>query len=142
MIRQSFIVIDAERPERPPTSVDARVLDRRVQVNADSIATALGWELSPEGLCREGLCVPLPPGLGPDAEGDIDLLALVGALRRPVVVDIDERTACVGASADDRGDALASLEAPDFSLPDVEGRLHSLSDHRGRKVLLVVWASW
>jgi hypothetical protein len=142
MIRQSFTVIDAERPERPPTSVDARVLDRRVQVNADSIATALGWELGPEGLCREGLCVPLPPGLGPDAEGDIDLLALVGALRRPVVVDIDERTACVGASAEDRSDALASLEAPDFSLPDVEGRLHSLSDHRGRKVLLVVWASW
>jgi hypothetical protein len=39
-------------------------------------------------------------------------------------------------------DALRSLEAPDFSLPDVAGRMHALSDHRGKKVLLVTWASW
>ena len=32
--------------------------------------------------------------------------------------------------------------APDFTLPDLEGRLHSLSEHRGKKVLLVTWASW
>jgi hypothetical protein len=45
-------------------------------------------------------------------------------------------------SADDRGAALRSLEAPDFTLPDVAGRMHSLSDQRGKKVLLVTWASW
>ena len=26
--------------------------------------------------------------------------------------------------------------------PDLEGKLHSLSDHRGKKVLLVAYASW
>jgi peroxiredoxin len=46
----------------------------------------------------------------------------------------------VGAAA--RSDALRSLEAPDFTLPDLEGRRHSLSDQRGKKVLLVTWASW
>ncbi|MCH7868912.1 MAG: redoxin domain-containing protein [Myxococcales bacterium] len=37
---------------------------------------------------------------------------------------------------------LAGLAAPDFSLPDLEGTLHSLSDHRGKKVLLIAYASW
>ena len=37
---------------------------------------------------------------------------------------------------------LTSLDAPDFSLPDLDGKMHSLSEHRGKKVLLVSWASW
>ena len=32
--------------------------------------------------------------------------------------------------------------APDFSLPDLAGRLHTLSDYRGKKVLLIAYASW
>ncbi len=61
---------------------------------------------------------------------------------RPLAVDREERVACVGVAADARSTVLASLEAPDFALPDLTGRTHRLSDHRGRKVLLVVWASW
>jgi peroxiredoxin len=34
------------------------------------------------------------------------------------------------------------LEAPDFTLPDIDGQLHSLSDFLGKKVFLVTWASW
>jgi hypothetical protein len=45
-------------------------------------------------------------------------------------------------SAGERAAALASLEAPAFALPDAAGRVHRLSDYRGRKVLLVTWASW
>ena len=44
--------------------------------------------------------------------------------------------------ARDRARALQSLQAPDFTLPDLDGRMHTLSEHRGRKVLLVTWASW
>ena len=44
--------------------------------------------------------------------------------------------------AEERGRRLASLEAPDFTLPDLDGRLHSLSDHRGAKVFLVAYGSW
>ncbi|PYS58122.1 MAG: hypothetical protein DMF74_24460, partial [Acidobacteria bacterium] len=29
-----------------------------------------------------------------------------------------------------------------FTLPDLNGKLHSLADFRGKKVLLVTWASW
>jgi len=61
---------------------------------------------------------------------------------RPVAVDRAERAAYLGVSAAERAKALASLEAPDFRLPDLDGRLHSLSQHRGKKILLVAYASW
>ena len=32
--------------------------------------------------------------------------------------------------------------APDFSLPDINGQPHRLSDYRGKKVFLATWASW
>jgi peroxiredoxin len=42
----------------------------------------------------------------------------------------------------DQRQGLASLQAPDFTLPDMAGKPHSLSDFRGKKVLVVTWASW
>jgi peroxiredoxin len=32
--------------------------------------------------------------------------------------------------------------APDFSLSDMDGKIHKLSDYRGKAVLLNFWASW
>ena len=61
---------------------------------------------------------------------------------RPVALDDAERVAYLGVSAEERGRQLASLEAPDFTLPDLDGRLHSLRDHRGAKVFLVAYGSW
>lgn len=34
------------------------------------------------------------------------------------------------------------LEAPDFKLPDMDGESHSLSDFRGKVVMLNFWATW
>ena len=61
---------------------------------------------------------------------------------RPVAIDLPERAAYLGVAAAERAAALASLEAPDFTLPDLDGRPHALSAHRGKKVLLVAYASW
>jgi hypothetical protein len=70
----------------------------------------------------------------------IDTLAAAGD--RPLAVDHEEGAAYLGVSAAARAAQLASLHAPDFSLPDLAGRRHSLSEHRGKKVLLVAFASW
>ena len=32
--------------------------------------------------------------------------------------------------------------APDFALPSLDGGLVSLSDYRGGKMVLFMWASW
>ena len=74
------------------------------------------------------------------AASTVDALAAAGD--RPLAVDRDEGVAYLGASAIARAARLASLEAPDFRLPDLDGRWHSLSEHRGKKVLLVAYASW
>lgn len=38
--------------------------------------------------------------------------------------------------------AAVGLEAPDISLPDLDGVTWRLSEHRGRTVFLNFWASW
>ena len=48
----------------------------------------------------------------------------------------------LGDAEDEQRSRFDTLEAPDFTLPDLSGELHSLSDYRGRKVLLATWASW
>jgi cytochrome c biogenesis protein CcmG/thiol:disulfide interchange protein DsbE len=37
---------------------------------------------------------------------------------------------------------VAGSEAPDFSYPDLEGKTVSLSDYRGKLVLVNIWATW
>lgn len=76
-----------------------------------------------------------------EAEG-VARATKAGASGRPVAIDRDERAAYLGVSAADRAGALSSLEAPDFTLPDLDGRSHTLSAYRGKKVLLVAYASW
>ncbi len=109
----------------------------------DDIARATGWTLRPEGLCRGDVCVPLPTGESAFVTaGAVDVAALWRQLGHPVVHDAAARVWALGTAASERGEALRSLQAPDFSLPDLDGHVHSLSHHRGQKVFLVTWASW
>jgi len=95
-----------------------------------------GWLLKPEGACRGGVCVPLPPQ-GPT----VDLTALAGPLGMGVVRDEDHGLWALGPSTVG-GRALESAEAPDFVLPDLDGRPFRFGSLRGQKVVLVAWASW
>jgi hypothetical protein len=109
-------------------------------VTADAAERATDWELKPEGMCRGDLCVPLRPGM---RRGDrIDLAAFWRALGNPVVHDGSEGIWVLGAGAEERNAALAGEQAPDFSLPDLAGVPHRLSELRGKKVFLSTWASW
>lgn len=113
-----------------------------VRLSPTALRAALGWELKPEGLCKNDRCVPLRGEAGLVSDAGVDLSGVARVLGRPLVLDLDERVAYLGASAAERATQLASLAAPDFTLPDVDGKLHSLSDHRGKKILLVAYASW
>lgn len=76
------------------------------------------------------------------AENGAALVAHAEQAGRPVAVDREAGAAYLGVAASERARRLESLDAPDFSLPDLGGRFHTLSAHRGRKVLLVAHASW
>jgi hypothetical protein len=123
---------------------DARVEGERLWLSPGELETATGWSSRPEGFCRGSVCVPIPPGRERELlrEDQIDAAALWRHLDQPLAHSADGRAWVLGTAAADRAAALRSLEAPDFALPDRTGRLHSLAEHRGRKVLLVSWASW
>jgi hypothetical protein len=59
-----------------------------------------------------------------------------------VVRDAAGEVWVLGTNAANRSSALASLEAPDFALQDLAGATFTLSQQRGKKVLLATWASW
>ena len=111
------------------------VIDDEEAAVADAEAAGDALWLS----AREAELVRDATGSGP---GAVNVAALWRLLGRPVARSASGEAWVLGASAGDRAQALRSLEAPDFALPDPGGRLHRLSDHRGKKVLLVTWASW
>lgn len=90
----------------------------------------------------------LPPRLAPEVERRRDretivallvflVLALAGVLLRDVAVP--ERTAAVGGADTAR---LTAQVAPDFTLPTLDGKQVTLSDLRGKVVLVNFWATW
>jgi hypothetical protein len=134
-------VIHEERVTEVP---GARVDGDALWLSPDDVHRATGWTLTTMGLCRGSTCVPLPPARAGELlrGGAVDIAALWRHAGHPVVRDDTGETWVLGTGAEARGRALRALAAPDFALPDLDGRVHALSDHRGRKVLLVTWASW
>jgi hypothetical protein len=80
--------------------------------------------------------------LGARGDAETDLADLAQRLDHPLALDLPEGVAFLGTSARARAARLRSLEAPDFTLPDLDGRPHALAAQRGRKVFLVAYASW
>jgi hypothetical protein len=101
--------------ESPPPSLDE--FERRT-----------GWKFTPQGACKGSRCVPLDR---------FDVRSFAEKLGMPIV-----EAAGAWALGPETGRALATAEAPDLRLPDWRGAEFQLASLRGRKVLLVAWASW
>ncbi len=120
-----------------------REVEASLEDDAVTIApAALGWKLDGSGLCRGDVCVPVRDRVRLVRAGGVDLPELARLLDRPLALDLAERVAVLGASAERRAGDLTSLAAPDFALRDLDGRVHRLSDQQGKKRLLVTWGSW
>ena len=113
-------------------------------LDGPAIEAATGWAWKPEGLCNAEICVPLPPAAksGRVRDGRLNIAAMWHRSGQPVVHDAASRAWVLGTGAEHRGAALATLQAPDFELPDLAGGMHRLLHYRGRKVFLATWASW
>ena len=113
-------------------------------VSQDEMTTATGWALKTEGFCKDEVCVPVPASKseGLIADGRVNLSEVWQLMGKPAAVSNDGDVWSLGEAANDRNEAMLSLEAPDFSLPDFNGKLHSLTDFRRKRVLLITWASW
>jgi len=99
-----------------------------------------GFDVKPQGACRADVCIPIPKTM---RRGDwFDLTAFANKARQAVVADTDARVWSFGEIQALRGGFLESRVAPDVTIPDRRGHPVKLSDFRGKKVLLVTWASW
>lgn len=108
-------------------------------VTADELAARTDWHPKPEGLCRGEVCVPAPGALRDDATIDVEVVA--ARLGMPLVHDDAHGLWALGP-ATFNGTALSTAVAADPPLVTRSGGTFHLSQLRGRKVVMVAWASY
>ena len=109
-----------------------------LDIDADELTRRTGWSIQPQGACKGDVCVSLSDGAVTD--GRVSIPRLAERLRMPLLRDETHGLWALGPESGGR--ALTTAAAPDIVLPDRHGRPFALSSLRGRKVLLVAWASW
>ncbi len=113
-------------------------------VSQDEMTTATGWALKTEGFARmKSVCLfRRVTQKGSLLMAGLTCLKFGKLMGKPAAVSNDGDVWSLGEAANDRNEAMLSLQAADFSLPDFNGKLHSLTDFRRKRVLLITWASW
>jgi len=115
-------------------------------VTLADLKLATGFVIKPQGVCRDELCFPIPKARSSAFLSKqrsttwFNLSEFARLLRQPTAREKD--VWYFGPRPDEQNAFISSLVAPDFKLLDMNGRPHSLSDFRGKKVLLLTWASW
>ena len=104
--------------------------------------------LKPEGACLAELCIPVRQDRDSEmfvtraGQGWFNVTELARKLQQAFAVDREHAVWSFGNIPVTRNAFLQSAMAPDFALPDRDGKLVRLSDFRGKKVLVITWASW
>ena len=140
---RATIVYDDEATEISPADQQPGQL----WITTGDLTRSTQFEVKPQGVCRKELCFPIPKTRRQEFLHEsggkqwFNLLAFADLVHQPVAHDEALATWYFGQRSDQR-QILTSLEAPNFTLPDMDGKVHSLSDFRGKKIFLVTWASW
>ena len=113
------------------------MLLRSARVSRSKFEAGTGWQLKPEGACQGTVCIPLSQ----PADDLVDVARIANDIGMPLVAAPEYGLWALGpASIGSR--ALASAQAPDLRLPDLDGNEFRLSSLRGQKVLLFAWAPY
>jgi len=97
-----------------------------------------GFTVKPQGACRDEICIPLAKTL--KKSNWVNLSGFARKVRQPLVNE--GATWSLGEMPALRSGFLQSRIAPDFAAKDRQGKTVHLKDFRGRKILLLTWASW
>ena len=113
------------------------MLLRSLRVPKNEFEAGTGWTLKPEGACQGDVCIPLSKPAG----DPVDVRQVANDIDMPLVEAAGHGLWALGpASIGSR--ALATAEAPELTLPDLDGNQFKLSSLRGQKVLLFAWAPY
>ena len=124
------------------TAVELSEQSGKVSVSNSVLEQATGWSLKPEGLCRDQVCVPVRNFEALIKDDQVDLAEFARLVSQVIVIDVQRKIVALGEQAQIRSTEMATLDAPDFTLPDIHGRQVSFSDYNRRKRLLLAWSSW
>ena len=117
-------------------------------VSPEDLTRINGFVLKPEGACLDDICIPIrqteDSSLFVTREGRkwVNITDLARKLQQPFTSDSEKHVWSFGQIPVTRTSFLESAMAPDFALEDRNGVVRKLSDYRGKKVLLITWASW
>src|SRR6185295_17938287 len=115
-----------------------RIQSGDLWVRAADLPKINEFELKPQGACRADICIPVAKNL---KQGEFfNLTGFAKKIGETVVADSGVWS--LGEVPLLRSSFYNSRVAPDFSVPDRKGRPVHLSDFKGKKVLIVTWASW
>lgn len=129
------------------TKLAALVKGNELWIPVDALESTTGFELKSSGACYTSLdiCIPLIGGdfVYENEKGKwFNISKLAVHLEQPCIASVDESVWSLGAMPQQRQHMLNSGLAPDFEIVDIYGEQLRLSDFRGKKVLLVTWATW
>ena len=147
---------DAAEPLTAKITVLARertlVIDRALVdgqalwVPKEHVEAITGFALKPQGLCAGEICIPIPTGadwlLEHDGSTYFNVTCFAEKVDQVFAQDAEHNVWSFTAVPTVQTSPLMAGEAPDFALPDRTGKIVRLSDFRGKKVLILSWASW
>jgi hypothetical protein len=122
--------------------------DEDLWVTLADLTRATKFVLKPQGVCRDELCFPIPKARKAaflSVQGKVtwfNLSEFARLTRQPAAYDAENSTWFFGPRPEEQNQFVSSLMAPNFRLPDANGKIRSLAEFRGKKVLLLTWASW
>ncbi len=116
-------------------------------IRVDELHAATGYELKESGVCYDPLniCIPLlEDGFTQIHSGHtwFNVSKLSQKLSQVCISNDDQTVWSLGLIPEVRKAMLDSSIAPDFEIEDMNGEMIRLSDFRGKKVLVVTWATW
>lgn len=124
----------------------ALISDGELLVPTEIVTAVTGFELKPQGLCAGDVCIAMPSDESWVVEQGKKKYFNVSRFARRVnqayAVDPEAKVWSFTAVPRPETSPLLAGQAPDFALEDRDGKLVRLSDFRGKKVLILAWASW
>lgn len=115
-------------------------------VPVDQVTAITGFELKPQGLCAGDVCIPMPTSEAWVSEHEgrklFNATRFAKRVDQAFAADKESKVWSFTAAPRPETSPLLAGQAPDFALQDRDGRTVRLSDFRGKKVLVLTWASW
>jgi len=121
---------------------------RDLWVTPEDLTRINGFEIKPQGVCLDELCIPLRQDEDSEmfvtrqGQSWFNMTELARRLEQTFVLDSEHSVWSFGELPLKRTAFLESARAPDFALEDRDGNVVRLSDFLGKKVLILTWASW